>query len=297
MVTITSTVILTLISALDLKTTVSCDIALPTNIHQNLCLKQTLRKIVKDEESLTISWSDRNDGSVKDEVLNFFQDKSKLLITNRQSQTANSGFVNQNPSTVLMLASTMTDITDGLLSLHNKNVWSINAKFIVLYSDKSAIGSKLSEPFLKDVFQTFANLKALNVHLVYNFAEGINEFTWFPYEDSNCGSVHRVRLISDCEFGSFRNHLQVLNTNKLEGRCTITAAVQSSEPYSFYAKDAEFSTGVYINLLDEFKHWWPVNIELKPIDNRTEEAERKEKYFPFRNLHLRKETNFSIYFQ
>lgn len=277
MVTVNSVILLVLC----LNTTISQDMLRP-NIPHNSCLKQTLSEIVVDVEYLTIYWSYRIDDGIKDEILEVFIDKMKSILTNSRFETSNNWHMNRNSDTILLVASTMLDITDGISSLRNKSGWSRSgmSKLIVLYLDKTGKERRFStDTFFKDVFQTLANLNAFNVHIIYKFVDGIYEFTWFPYEDSNCDTINRVRLISECEFGFYRNYLKILNKNKLESECTITAAVQSYEPYSFNSNDYGFEKGVEIDLVKEWARWSHLNVELKASDkiNSTDGVKFKEK--------------------
>lgn len=266
------------IFAFYIKGTVTNEIFTPS-VPQDSCLEQILSEVVKDVDSLTISWSRRIDANLKDEISKIFMDKIKFIITDRQFEASSNGH-DRNPATVLLVASKTADIHDGIVSLQNKLVWSVMSNFIVLYSDENGNRKKSSpEPFLRKIFRTFANLNALNVRVIYKFNDGVGEFTWFPYEDSNCDSVDRVRLISDCAFGIFKNHSHTLDSNKLRSMCTITAAVRSYEPYSFYSRDSGFSKGVDIDLVKELAHWSHFNVEFKAIDigDSIEEAMLTEK--------------------
>lgn len=252
--------------ALCLETTASHDILLPEG-KQDFCLKRILSEIVEDVELLTMSWSSRIDDSIRDDISKLLTDKMKF-ITNRQFENGNEEHVNRRPGAVLIVARTIAEIDGQISSLHNYIEWSVvMPNVIVLYLDESGNGRKsATDPIFKNVFQMFANWDALNVHIIYKFDRGIDEFTWFPYEDSNCGTVHRVRLISECELGFCQNYLgimqKILNTNNSRSRCTITAAVQSHEPYSFHSKHSGFTKGVDIDLVRELAQWSHFDLEL-----------------------------------
>ncbi len=258
-----------------IKPTASHDILLP-KIVQDSCLTKVLRDKVKLDETLAITWSDRIDDALKSDILKLFAGTVKLILNDWQVDKANHTELIGRPGTALILASTIKDIVSGISSSQSTNAWNDILKFIVVYLDNSGNGRLQStDPFLKGLFETSTNLNAFNVRVIYMYDNyGIDEFTSFTYQDGNCGTMVRVRLISECTFGDHR----VLNVNNnSENRCTITAAVRPSEPYSFYSNDVGFSKGIDVDIIREFAHWSHFDIVLKAID----EDELKEKYLMF----------------
>lgn len=255
------------------------------NITPDSCLKQILSKLVEDVDSLAISWSHRIDGSIKDEISKIFVDKI-ITITNRQFDGKTIERIDGKPGVLIIVASTKADIAGEISSIYHRNALSIVSKFIVVYLDENGNGNgrkSSADPFLKDVPQTFANL---NIHIIYNFDHEINAF---HMKDSNCDTVERVIL--NREYAMHENYvklpMQMSNTNNLGNRTTITAAVQSIEPYSFYSKDSGFSKGVEIDLVLELARWLHFNIELKAIDKDSDPAELNGRYFCFLLSQLR----------
>lgn len=248
-------------------------------VPENSCFKQTLNEIVKDEKSVVINWSHRINDSIKDEIIKLFLGKVDFIIMNWTFEITNNWHLHR-PVTVFIVASNKKDITKGILTLFNKKIWSTNSKFIVLYLDESGKKKKSSNDlFIKSIFQTFANLNALNVRIVYNYDGEIDEFTWFPYEDGNCDTINRVRLVSECASGIYHNYSKRLDTVRLESMCTITAAIQPIEPYSFYSKNKGFTKGIEVRLLQEFSNHLNLNLKLQPLDkaNSTKRTQFHEK--------------------
>ncbi len=264
-----------------LKSTVAHDILLPKNV-QDSCLTKVLSELIKDYKSFAITWPHTIDGDIKDHISKLFTDKVKFILTDLQIDTVMSSSLKQAPVTTLILASTMMDIVDGISCLNNTNAWSIWSKLIILYLDNSANRRlrrlQSSDPRLKRVFQTFAYWNALNVHIIYKYNDhGMDEFSWFPYEDGNCGTVDRVRLISECEFGVHR----LLNINNAEKRCTIVVAElsYSIEPNSIYSSDTGYLKGVEKELVSNLAKRSNFDIQFKSVHHghHVKEAEVKEK--------------------
>ncbi len=277
-----------------LKPTVAHDILLRKNVKDS-CLTKFFNELIKDDKSFSIVWQHSLDCAIKDDISKLFSDKVKFILTDPKVETV-SGSHNQAPGTTLILASTIMDIVDGISCLNNTNTWSIWSKFIVLHLDNSANGRlQSSDQLFKRVFQIFASWNALNVHIIYKYNDhGMDEFSWFPYEDGNCGTVDRVRLISECKFG-FHRMVDTNNEEKFERRCTIAVAVQSCEPYSIYSSDAGFSKGIEIDLVREWGSWSQCDIEFKAIEG----SEFHPKYcsFSFSFVNARIICLYSIYFQ
>lgn len=258
-------------------------IVLPT-VPGDYCLERILRENMENVEFYTIFWSHRIDDFIKEKILKLFIDKGRFILTKNERETPNHSHIKTSSTTTFILASTKEDIITGLSSLHDKNMWNFMSKFIVLYLDESGNERhSVDDQFFKDIFQMFADHNALNVHIIYKFDDGIDEFTWFPFQDSNCATINRMRLISECEFGSHRNHSRNRRENKSESRCTVRVAVQSHEPYSFYSKDTGFSKGIDVELMKELGHWLHLDVEFGAIDNSStkQEADLGEEYIYF----------------
>lgn len=252
---------------------------LQANAQENYCLKQTLNEIIKIETSVIINWSHQINESIKDEILEQFIGKVDLVIMNWTFEISINWHIHRHPGTVFIVASNRKDIKKVVLSLLNNNIWKSNSKFIVLYLDGNGNNKKISNDiFMKNVFKTFANLNALNVRIIYKYNEKISEFTWFPYEDGNCETIDRLRLISECELGIYYNYLKKLEATRLKSKCSITAALLPMEPYSFYSKFSKFSKGIEVFLMREFSNRFNFNLELQLMDNSTKRAQLHEKY-------------------
>lgn len=258
-----------IVFVLFINTAISNDIIIPT-VPVDSCLQRTLTEIVKDFESLIIYqfWSDFE----MDEIVTLFMNQPKIILTDRHLETPNNCQFNGNSNIVLILATIRMDVTRAILSLQKRNLWNVVAKFIVLYKDEIPSRSITStETFSKEIIRMFANLSAFNVHVVHRSNNGIKEFSWFPYEDSNCDTVRRVKLINECEFGLYQNYSKIINESMERSECTITVGVQSYEPYSFYSKELGILKEVGSELVEGFARWTNFNVELESINkaNRT----------------------------
>lgn len=262
------------IVVLCIKVTVGHKIEIPIGSQQDPCLIKLLTSNIKCDESLILNWSHRIHDDVSDvTVLN---ENTKFVLRNWQLDPINKWQV-YSRLTVVMVASTMTQIVDGMLSLRRANLWNSSSKFIIVYSDHRPLRKvRPNDPILKRIFRTFAIVKAFNVHMIYKSNERISEFTWFPYEDGNCDRVRRVRLISQCDYSFHR----IFRVDKPKStRCNVTVAVRSYKPYAIYTEDGGFAGGVDINVVREWaRHGSEFNLEFKVAD----EAEVEEKYFTFR---------------
>lgn len=266
-----------ILAVLCLKTSASFLITLD----QNSCLKRSLNELVKDAESLAISWSHSIDHGIRDEISKLLLGKINF-ITNPQLEPTTTVYVEHNSNTVIILASKEADIVGGMSSLYNKNSQSIISKLIVVYLDKSGNERKSStDPFFHSVFRTLTNWSALNVHFIYKFNDKYDLFSWFSYKDNDYNTV------CECESGFYQNcrktPMKMDNSNAFERKPTITVAVQSYEPYSFYSKDSGFGKGVEIDLVKEFARQSHFNLELNVIDkmNYSEQSELNERYVHF----------------
>lgn len=264
--------------------TISCKNILQANDAENVCFKQVLSEIIKDENSVAIGWSNRTCESIKDEILKTLSGKIDFIIMNWSLEISNWHMSRKYVTDpILIVVSTKADIINAILSLFKKSVWSGTSKFIILFMDESGNGRKSStDPFIKDILQTLANLNALSVRIIYKYNDGIDEFTWFPYEDSNCETVHFVRLISECKDEVYQNHAERLKITKLKSKCSTTAAIQPMEPYSFYSKNSGFSKGLEVYLLREFAKWSNIDVDMQRNDNinAIQEVDYMEKYVP-----------------
>lgn len=140
-----STLILAAIFVLcssDISTTLYDHIYRPNDDH-NTCFEHIFSGFISDEKGLTINWSKRFHGAIKNEILKIFMRKSDFTTTNGSFETSHwrmHGPTTNNP--FLIFISNETDVNSGFSSVLKKNVFKFYSKIIVLYSDSFTFMTK-----------------------------------------------------------------------------------------------------------------------------------------------------------
>lgn len=121
----------------------------------------------------------------------------------------NSKFIESADCYIVIVGSTL-ELNNNLMHLKNTSSWNAHAKFIIISYESSNIH------VLRESVTVLWNYYVINfVILMQQLNSSVYIFTWFPYENNDCGTnFENTRELDSCEFGKFNTN-DVLFPNKI----------------------------------------------------------------------------------
>lgn len=273
-----STIIVATLFVLTISSTLSNDIFREDDNNNNSCIEHVFNKILNYEKYVTINWSESLNATIKDEILRLFVGKIiTLTVINWSVETSNW---REHPNTVndlvLLFAVNEGDFTSGISSVLKKKMWNYDSKFIIVYymNESTNRRKSSSDPLIKNIVKMFAKLNALSVQIFYIYDDGIDEFTWLPYDGNNCERIDMVKRIGECRL-SFPNHY--LKRHKVVESPSVCSVTVLMEPQLFNLNRSRLSYGAEMFLVEELGRRLNFELQVKSSYTTDSLGESKEK--------------------
>lgn len=172
---------------------------------------------------------------------------------------SNSIVVKPKPNNYIIFIENINELTEiEKILIQQENINPLTP--IIIIFTKKYLTNPIINIEVNFVFQRLLSLHFYNAYgIVIKSNSSIEVFTWYPYDNKNCGKiVKNIQKISTChdseDILSFVNKnltqlLVKIPKRNLNNKCPLKIAIRVWEPYVVMQNDENYFTGIDIDLI------------------------------------------------